>query len=621
MRIHRLLPIVALLATPSLAQELNDKLRGDLPSVLAAASADDLIPVTIVLADHVQTSELYALAAGLTKAERREVTKAYLKQVAADTQGELLALLAERNAQGVNPFWLHNMIGAEVTPAVVHELASREDVYYVHRNVKLQIQDILTTMPMAAPAGNPTCGLDLINAPDVWNQRGINGAGVTVAVIDTGICTSHSDINDRLWRNAGEIPNNNTDDDNNGFVDDVRGWNFESNNKDINDTFGHGSHVSGTVAGDGTGGTASGVAPGARIMTCKFWNSFSGEQTVWDGMQYAVDNNADISTASLGWPHNQGPDRVTWRMTCENAIATGLVVIYAAGNEGGSINDPDNVRTPGDVPDVITAGSVNCNDQISGFSSRGPSTWENIAPYNDHPFPPGLTKPDVCAEGNATVSHNLCNGYVTFAGTSMATPHTAGAAALLLQADPTLDQFGVKAILEGTAVDLGTSGKDNVYGAGRIDCLAAVDAALANGNFCAPKVNSCGTVPTIWTAGNPRASKTDGFTVNADNLPGNGLALMVYTDQGSANTPLLGGSLCIATILRGNPVGTTGSAGMCNGIASFDMNAFAAGSLGGTPAGFLSVPGTTVHCQWWSRDTANSFGALLTGGTSYTVAP
>jgi len=158
-------------------------------------------------------------------------------------------------------------------------------------------------------------------------------------------------------------------------------------------------------------------------MVTKFWNSFSGEQSVWDSMQYATDNGAHITTASLGWPHSLNPDRVTWRMVCENTIAAGLVVLYAAGNEGCG-NPPDNVRTPGDVPSVLSIGATDCNDVIAGFSSCGPITWQGILPYDDCPYPPGCLKPTVSAPGVSTIScDNLpCTGYTTKSGTSMATP-------------------------------------------------------------------------------------------------------------------------------------------------------------------------------------------------------
>ena len=621
MRHLQIVPLAALLLAPTFGQEPDLKLRGDLPEVLATTPTDGLVPVTVVLANHATTAELHALAAGLSKAERRRVVVEHLKAVAAASQVDLLAFLQERGAQDVRELWIHNVVGAKVTPAVVHELAARADVEYVHRNVILPIEEVLTGAPAPAPAGDPTCGVELIRAPEVWAQRGITGDGVVVAVIDTGVCTAHSDIDKRLWTNPGEVPGNGQDDDGNGFVDDVRGWDFEFDSNDVSDNNGHGSHVTGTVAGDGTAGTACGVAPGARIMTLRFVNQLStvGEQSVWDSMQYAVDNGADVQTASLGWPHNSGPDRATWRMVCENAIATGLVVIYAAGNEGGSVQNPDNVRTPGDVPDVICVGSVDCSDTLSGFSSRGPVTWENVPPYNDHPFPPGYKKPDVVAEGDGTFSHSFCSAYTQFAGTSMATPHVAGAAALILQADPTLDHFGVKSALETTALDLGVNNKDNRFGWGRIDTLLAVDQVL--GGFCVPKATSCGPPPIAWTEGDSQVGASSGFEVLAGNMPGSQVALFIYTDQGGANTPLLGGNLCVASILRGLPVQTSGTTGQCDGVAAFDMNAFAAGALGGFPAGFLSVPGTTVHGQWWGRDPANSFTAVLTGGVTWTIAP
>jgi hypothetical protein len=151
----------------------------------------------------------------------------------------------------------------------------------------------------------------------------------------------------------------------------------------------------------------------------------------------------------------------------------GTAMVIAAGNEG-SGNEPDNVRTPGDVPRVITVGAVNCSDEAAGFSSRGPVTWEDVPPWNDHPYPPGLIKPDVAGPGVDTRSHNKCSGYSYKSGTSMATPHVAGAVALMLSANPGLTHDDLKLLLEDTAVELGDPGKDNVYGSGRVDAYEAV---------------------------------------------------------------------------------------------------------------------------------------------------
>ena len=604
----------------------TDKLRGDIAEVLDALDDRELLPVTIVMKEQVSPAELMELRNFQPKARRRQAVIEQLRGLANQTQANLLTLLDERadtgQADDINPLWIHNLVNADVTRAVALEIAARDDVRYVHRDVHLPAEELLLTVP-ATPSlgsGTPTCGLTLIQAPDVWQQYGITGAGIVVGVIDTGVGRGHTDISKRLWRNPLEIPGNGIDDDNNGFVDDVHGWDFTNSNGNIRDQQGHGSHVCGTVAGDGTNGTACGVAPGTRIMALQSDLTFGAEGEVWSMMQYGLANGADILTASLGWPHKNNPDRATWRSVCENTIAAGVVVIYAGGNEGKG-NAPDNIRTPGDVPDVITVGAVHCNDEITNFSSRGPVTWQNVPPYNDHPYPPGLKKPDVAAPGNNTISHGMFTGYTAMSGTSMATPHVAGVAALLLQADPSLDHFGVRNHLYTTAVDLGTKGKDNRYGWGRVDALAAVTQSLAAGNYCAAKPNSCGGVPIVWTDGNASVSSSAAFWVTAANMPAQSVTMLVYTDQGTATVPALGGNLCLASFARTVPVQAVGTPGLCDAIARIDMNAFGAGALGGAPAGYLQIPGTTVYAQFWARDSKNSFSTLLTGAVSYTIAP
>jgi len=206
----------------------------------------------------------------------------------------------------------------------------------------------------------------------------------------------------------------------------------------------------------------------------KVLNSFASEANVWRAIEYGVDNGADVLTGSLGWPHALRPARRVWRMACENAIAAGVIVLFAAGNDACSGGFLNSLRTPADVPDVLAVGAVDCADHLASFSSCGPVTWAQIPPYFDYPYPPGLTKPDVSAPGVAVFSHRFCLGYQALSGTSAATPHVTGLVALMLEADPTLDPAEVRSILEQTAVDLGAPGKDNNFGWGRIDALAAV---------------------------------------------------------------------------------------------------------------------------------------------------
>ena len=463
-----------------------EKLRGDLPEVLAGAGADELIPITIVMTEQAPGDEIAAAKQIRNIPLRRRAVVRLLKEVSDRTQRNLLIALREGQRNGsvaalIRPLWISNVIGAEVTADMVRAIAQRDDVDYINHDKPLGSE----VFPVE-PAGEPLtgdeieCGVSVMQAPRVWDELGITGRGVVVCSIDTGCCITHPDLENQIWVNKGEIAGNGIDDDDNGYIDDVNGWNFWERNGDITDFSGHGTHVSGTVVGDGANGIQTGMAPDAEIMNARYFVSFSGESTIWESMEYAVANGARIITVSSGWPHNQNPDRRTWREVCEASIAAGVVVMYAAGNEGGG-NPPDNVRTPGDVPAVITVGATDCNDVIAGFSSRGPVTWQDVDPWRDWTYPPGKIKPTISAPGVGTDStwNGACNTYRSLSGTSMATPHVAGAVALMLEANPALDHDDVKQILMDTSIDLGAEGMDNDYGAGRVDAYAAVQVAMS----------------------------------------------------------------------------------------------------------------------------------------------
>ncbi len=505
---------LAICSVAAVANVGDDKLRADLPVVLADAQENELVPVTIVMVEQAEAFELGVLRS-MTKEARREFVIEALKQTASATQGGVLDILnqAEQNgeASNISALWISNVIAARVTADVALEIAARDDVAYLNYDRPVGQEVFPTSFAEQADSGDILaaieCGVDLMNAPVAW-ANGYTGAGVTVGVIDTGTCITHPDIQNQLWTNAGEIPGNGIDDDGNGFIDDVNGWSFDGggSNNNINDTNGHGSHTAGTVAGDGTQGTQSGMAPDAAIQTIKFWNSLSGESAAWNCMQYSLDNGSDLTSNSYGWAHAWNPDRATWRTISENQFAAGLILVFASGNEGGGTTF-DNVRTPGDVPDIITVGATDCNMNIASFSSRGPVTWQNVPPFSDWTYPPGKLKPTISGPGVSTVSHNLCNGYRSLSGTSMSTPHVAGAVALMLQANPNLDHYEVKQILKDIAIDRGASGPDNTYGHGFVDAWAAVQAAIDAG--CAADFNGDGRVDTLdvrdflnaWSAG------------------------------------------------------------------------------------------------------------------------
>ncbi|NJN63991.1 MAG: S8 family serine peptidase [Acidobacteria bacterium] len=391
----------------------------------------------------------------------------------------------------VRALWLGNVVGVELTRDEIQRVATRADVARINWNPKRDVsldRKLCSAPPKTSPLdvlapafgtdAENECGVALMRAPEVWNDLGNTGDGAVVAVIDSGVCWTHSDIVNQIWVNPGEDldgdrvvmdagDENGIDDDGNGFIDDLIGWNFEIGTNEPSDDNSHGSHCAGTVAGDGTAGFQSGMAPDAKIMVVKVGLNFSDEVDVWNAMQYAAENGADAISMSLGWPHSQNPDRATWRNNCENTIDLGTAMVIAAGNEG-SGSEPDNVRTPGDVPRVITVGATDCSDAAAGFSSRGPVGWQDVSPFNDHPYPPGLIKPDVSAPGVDTRSHNVCSGYSYKSGTSMATPHVAGAVALMRSANAGLTHDDIKQLLQDTSIDLGTPDKDNTFGAGRV---------------------------------------------------------------------------------------------------------------------------------------------------------
>jgi serine protease AprX len=253
------------------------------------------------------------------------------------------------------------------------------------------------------------------------------------------------------------------------------------------DDYGHGTHTSGTVAGDGTAGTQTGVAPSATLMALRINYGPGGEPTWIQAMQFAADHGASIMSTSLGTTHGNA----SLRAANENSLTAGLYHSVAAGNEGptaGSILSPGDGPPPWFHPDqtyhggqsaVVTVGATNSSDVIADFSSRGPVTsWSDY--NNTNP----LIDPDISGPGVNVVScrwsgYPGSGQYTTMSGTSMAAPHLAGVAALILSANPSLTVAQMDSVIEVTSLDLGPAGKENTYGAGRVDALAAVQAALS----------------------------------------------------------------------------------------------------------------------------------------------
>lgn len=283
--------------------------------------------------------------------------------------------------------------------------------------------------------------LDLINAPEVWAQ-GITGQGVTVAVIDSGVDYNHPDLQGSIWTNPNEIPGNGIDDDGNGYIDDIRGWNFVFNNNDPFDDAndGHGTHVSGTIAALRNDFGPTGVAYDAKIMPIKVLNRRSivdSDALLGEAIRYAVNNGAKIINMSLGGEPDSGVDPEL-EEALKFARESGVLVVFASGNERQDLG----ALKPGDP--AFFAAARNWALPVGGVDF-------NRVMYRDS-NPAGFSPIDFVVAPGVNVTSTIPNAdYATYEGTSMAAPHVAGVAALMLSANPTLTPDQLEAILTATA--------------------------------------------------------------------------------------------------------------------------------------------------------------------------
>jgi subtilisin len=288
--------------------------------------------------------------------------------------------------------------------------------------------------------------LDLINAPEAWAQ-GYTGQGIVVAVLDTGVNYNHPDLAVNIWVNTREIANNGIDDDGNGFVDDVRGWNFvdaDTNDPmdfDSSDNIGHGTHVAGTIAALNNNFGITGVAPNAKIMPIRviggnddlFEDRFDANLAA--GIRYAVDNGAKVLNISLGNDPGDAP-LVQTRLALKYARQFGAIAVMAAGNERlDGANRPIDPAFYAAQGLGIAVGAVNRQRAIADFSN----------PAGDRPLR------FVVAPGVRIRSTVLGEGYSVLDGTSMATPCVAGVVALMLNANASLTATQVEEIVTTTA--------------------------------------------------------------------------------------------------------------------------------------------------------------------------
>lgn len=453
-------------------------LSPELSLFLEEAEPEEWVPVLV----HVNgDADLLALkddlAAGgvvLPRRERHQRVVELLRDDARRAQRGLRAHLRRRAmenlARDVRPFWIANVVSAEVLPEVVNEMLARPEVIRITYDRQLEMVEPVSTGGPGAAVGAES-GLKECNAHKLW-AMGYTGTGVLVSHLDTGVDGNHAALASR-WR--GLDPGVDPED---AFFDPVTNWTFPK------DSSTHGTHTMGTICGVVPGDTV-GVAFDAKWISAAVIDRVSLDRTESDAIaafQWTADPDGDPTTvedvpvvSSNSWgfsplyhgvPHCND---VFWA-TMDGAEAAGVAVVFAAGNEGSASKS---LRTPSDrITTEVNAFAVGAlapgSNSIASFSSRGPSGCDNAT-----------VKPEVSARGQNVRSSLPGGSYGTMSGTSMAVPHVAGGIALLNQINPNITPERAKEILMETAVDLGATGPDNTFGSGRMDLEAAGLAAIA----------------------------------------------------------------------------------------------------------------------------------------------
>ncbi len=454
----------------------------------------------VVLEEQADLSPAFALT---DRNERGRYTRDSLYRVAETTQAPLLAWLAEQDIEH-RAFYIVNAIWVNATAERALEIAQRPEVARIEANPTItnrlpqsdsraledQAIQLAEELRKVSSVAAIEPGVAFTRAPQVW-AGGFTGQGIVIAGADTGIKWDHPALKEHYRGWVGGSANHNYN-----WHDSIHtgGGVCGPNSPVPCDDNGHGTHTVGTAVGDDSSGNQIGVAPGAKFIGCRNMNQGNGTPASYiECMEfflapYPIGGGAaqgdpsqrpHITINSWTCPASEGCAPATLQGAVEAQRAAGIMMVVAAGNGGsncstigqGAFDGPPSHYDAG-----YTVGATTSTDGlIASFSSRGPI---NVDGSN-------RVKPDITAPGVNVRSATTSNGYTSFQGTSMATPHVAGAVALLWSAEPALQRQidQTESLLNDSAVRVNTTAcsstgiPNNVYGFGRLDIKAAVDAS------------------------------------------------------------------------------------------------------------------------------------------------
>ncbi len=463
--------LFALLLTPFLFSQVEVSTR--LQRVLKDSKSTELVKGFIYLKDQV---DIEALDARLYKENANLQQRAFtvitmLQEKAQKTQSGLLSFLEQQKAgqkvSSYQGYWIANMIQIEAKPEVYRQLMNSMELAQMDLDAELMYDKPVRIERNTGQIETVESGIKIINADKLW-RLGITGQGRIVMSIDTGVDGTHPALNFK-WR-GNHVPAS-------------QAWFDPAGTTTPTDCDGHGTHTMGTMCGyqSSTGDTV-GIAINAEWIAAKGICTSPATSNCVAAFQWAMSpdgNPATISdmpdVISNSWYDPDVTDECSgiYKATLDAVEAVGIAVCFSAGNNGpgaSTCTKPKNINT--DEVNVFSVGAIDGalwlagnTNPIASFSSRGPSTCGGTGSL--------LIKPEVSAPGVGVRSSYGGGGYSTLDGTSMASPHVAGAIALLKSFQPQYTGKQIKQALYNTARDLGTAGEDNDYGRGLIDVYAA----------------------------------------------------------------------------------------------------------------------------------------------------
>ncbi len=389
---------------------------------------------------------------------RRQQVVAALQADAAQGAASLRRFLEDATARGladgVRAFWASPIVALRARPELIVALSARDDVIQVRPDAPLFLEPPRYRQA-DAPVGPATLpwNLEMVDAGLARDVLGLDGRGVVVANLDTGVDWQHPAL---IRQYRGYNPK--------GPAIHAGNWYVATNEPYAypGDGHGHGTHTMGTILGDDGAGRRSGVAPGARWIAVKLFTNdgVTYESWIHDAFQWILAPAGDPALApdivNNSWGSDVGGDE-RFRADVAAWRAAGILPVFSAGNNGPRAGS---IGSPASYPEALAVGAIDSERTVAAFSARGPSPW-------------GEVKPELVAPGVDVWSTFPGGGYALGDGTSMAAPHVAGVAALLLQANDALTPDQIEAILRATARPLGTTTPDPASGWGVVNAYAA----------------------------------------------------------------------------------------------------------------------------------------------------